>query len=205
MSEMINAVGQKVQELHPVVLPVPSAVRELEGLDKKQALSGLARKALQLSAGQLGFAIGALEKDDNGAPLPNNGLYWSLSHCSTCAAAVAAPAPIGIDVERIALYRPELVSEIADEAEWALVGEVTPLWLFSYWTAKEAVLKATGVGLAGLAQCRVIGISEASATVQYMGRVWQVLFYTGMAAHVIAITDQGLPLSWHFESFGVDR
>lgn len=201
---MINAPGQKVQRIHPVVLPVPSAVRELEGVAKKQGLSSLARKALHLSAGQFGVDIGVLKKNDNGAPLPSNGLYWSLSHCSTCVAAVAAPAPIGIDVEKITPFRPELVSEIADEAEWALVGELTPLLFFSYWTAKETVLKATGVGLAGLAQCRVTGISESGASVQYRDRSWQVLFYNGMTAHVIAITDQGLPLSWHFESFVVD-
>ena len=202
---MIDAPEQQIQKIHPVVLPVPSAVRELKGVDKTKALSSLARKALQLSAGQLGVDIGALEKDENGAPLPSNGLYWSLSHCNTCTAAVAAPAPIGIDVEKIAPHPPELVSEVADASEWAIGGEITPLLFFSYWTAKEAVLKATGVGLAGLAECRVTHMSNSGAIVQYLDRSWPVIFSTGMAAHVIAITDQGLPLSWHFEPFPMDR
>lgn len=186
-----------MQKIHPVVLPVPSAVSELQGVDKKNELSSLARKALHLSAGHLGVVIEALEKDENGAPLPSNGVYWSLSHCSTCTAAVAAPLPIGIDVENIGPYPRELVSEIADAAEWAIAGEITPLLFFSFWTVKEAVLKASGMGLSGLEDCRITGFSSGRAIVQHLSRTWRVLVYTGVAGHVVAITDQDLSINWH--------
>lgn len=197
---MAVASSPQITRLHPVVLPVPPVVRDLPGLDKVSALSAIGAQALRLSAGYLGVETGELGRDENGAPLPSSGLYWSLSHCDTYAVAVAAPSAVGIDIERIAPCSPGLETRIADEAEWSLVGEPTPLNFFCLWTAKEAVLKAAGVGLAGLSECRIIeknGIDYCR--VRYKIGIWRVILHTNLADHVIAITDQGLPINFHAE------
>lgn len=197
---MAAKTSPRITRLHPVVLPVPPAVRDLPGPDKVPALSAIGAQALRLSAGYLGVETGELKKDENGAPLPTSGLYWSLSHCDTYAVAVAAPSAVGIDIERIASCSPGLEARIADAAEWSLVGELTPLHFFCLWTAKEAVLKAAGVGLAGLPECRIIEMNSPDyCKVRYKSSIWRVILHTDLADHIIAITDQGLPISWHGE------
>lgn len=68
--------------------------------------------------------------------------------------AFAAHAPVGLDVERIdpALNVAEMVTRALAEHEVSyllrLSPDERPAAFFAYWTRKEAVLKATGDGLA---------------------------------------------------------
>lgn len=92
-----------------------------------------------------------LSRDDAGRPLlPNKTL--SLTHTRLDGQAVAgvviADVPVGIDVEPIRKRAAGLESRILSD------GERLPEWppsddarLLAAWTAKEAVLKADGVGL----------------------------------------------------------
>ena len=83
-----------------------------------------------------------------------------------------ADFPIGLDIEKIRPCAPGLYRMAADEAEWSLGGAADDLLFFRYWTAKEAVLKSLGIGLAGLSKCRVIRIVDdhhLTAAVQTSG------------------------------------
>jgi 4'-phosphopantetheinyl transferase len=133
----------------------------LRGRDKVVRLSSLARKAVQLSAGQSGVNLGELVKSPEGAPLPVGGYFWSLAHKTEYVAGVVADFPIGVDIEKIKPCAPGLYRMAADEAEWKLGGGAGDLLFFRYWTAKETVLKTLGIGLTGLSQCRIIQIVDA--------------------------------------------
>lgn len=184
--------------LHPVVLPVPAAQQRLRGREKVAALRARAREALALSAGYAGLRLGPLAKDDNGAPLPSGGVYWSLSHKSACVAAVAALRPVGIDVERIKPVSAGLRRRIAEADEWAMAPAEEQHIFFRFWTAKEAVLKAVGTGLVELSQCRIAQVSAADTLLlHHGGRVFKVRQRWVDTDHLVAVTTDGAAIVWH--------
>jgi malonyl CoA-acyl carrier protein transacylase/phosphopantetheinyl transferase len=111
----------------------------------------------------------AVDNDERGKPyvrgmhgriLPR--LEVSIAHCAEAAVAIARPAAdlpagagVGIDVEEVLARPPETVDFALGRAERELLetcvagGEPPELWFTRFWTAKEAVAKARGTGLAG--------------------------------------------------------
>ena len=145
------------QLLHPVILPVPQQVQGFKPKDRVTFLSRHARRALSRSAAKSGVHAGELLKDENGRPLPFDGTFWSITHKTQYVAGVVAPTPIGIDIERIRELSRGLFRKTAADPEWALADTEgkSLLTFFRFWTSKEAVLKATGVGIKDLLKCQV--------------------------------------------------
>jgi len=188
--------------LHPVIMPVPSAIRELSGREKILALRRHARTALARSASLSGLTLGALRQGERGQPLPSQGVYWSLSHTTEQVAAVAAPDRIGIDIERITTFTAALQERIAGSREWEL-ATVDELLFCRYWTAKEAVLKAVGVGLGGLSRCSITEITdEVQLRLAYGSESWIVSHCLKAASHLAAITAAAGLVEWHLLDAG---
>lgn len=184
--------------IHPVAMRVPADHQEQIGRERVKALSRLARHALHHSARRGGWRLGTLEKDSDGVPLPSNGIHWSLSHKETLVVAVAAPFPIGIDVEKIRPVDERLYRRVAVEAEWDLTGARDRLTFFRFWTAKEAVLKAVGKGIAGLGHCRVATIhDEGMMTVTYDDTAWTVTHHWIDEQHLAAVTAEPERIQWY--------
>jgi len=184
--------------LHPVILPVPAAARPLKGRPKVDALRAAAREALALSARHSQRKLGPLDKDDNGAPLPSNGVYWSLTHKNVYVAAVCSPHAVGIDIERLRPVSQGLRERLAAPDEWALAPTVDTVLFFRYWTAKEAVLKAVGMGLTGLSRCRIQRIEDDDhLLLTYDGLPWQVTHHRIGQDHLVTITSDRVELKWH--------
>ena len=162
--------------LSPVVMPVSAAVRRLSGREKVAALSEFARAALRVSADRAGIDLGEPAQDDEGIPLPAGGYAWSVSHKTRYVAAVISRAVAGIDIEEIRPRRADIFPYVAAEAEWALFGGRSWDALYRCWTAKEAVVKSAGIGLAGLKSCRVLDVPDAAAvTLSFQGRRYNVI------------------------------
>jgi 4'-phosphopantetheinyl transferase len=188
----------RAARIHPVAMRVPAWHREQIGRERVKALSRLARQALHNSARQGGWALGSLEKDSDGVPLPSNGIHWSLSHKETLVVAVAAPFPVGIDVERIRPVDERLYRRVAAAAEWNLTGGMDRLTFFRFWTAKEAVLKAVGKGIAGLGHCQVATIhNERMMTLMYDDTAWTVTHHWIDDRHLAAVTADPERIQWH--------
>jgi 4'-phosphopantetheinyl transferase len=184
--------------LHPVILPVSDEEQRLTGRAKVAALRRRARQAAALSARYGGWPLGAMEKDADGVPLPSNGMHWSLTHKTTFVAAVVAPAPVGIDLERIKPVSSGLYQHVADEREWALAPQKDLPVFFRYWTAKEAVLKAVRKGLAGLSKCRVVRIiDEDQLLLHYEQTPWTVVHYRFEPDHLATVTSTQVRIVWH--------
>ena len=111
--------------------------------------------------------------DPQGKPgLPQHPrLHFNLSHCDDRVAIVVADASVGIDIERVARFSADdpLAATILAPAElvaWAaLAREARALALARAWVAKEAVLKACAVGLAG-GELHAIGLPAGDGLVQ---------------------------------------
>ena len=87
--------------------------------------------------------------DPHGRPrLPRTLLEASISHSGdVVAVAVTQAGPVGVDIEQVgAADHTDLVSTVCTGSEQRNVGTATDF--YAYWTRKEAVLKATGEGLA---------------------------------------------------------
>ena len=185
-------------KIHPVILAVPEPERQLKGRDKVAALRRVARTALQLSAQYSGVTLGSLEKAENGAPLPSNGIHWSLTHKERYVAAVTAPHPIGIDIEKNRPCSDRLYQRLAAPQEWDLAQEVNQTLFYRYWTAKEAVLKAVGQGLTGLTRCQIIEIlDDTHLRLTYDDMVWRVTQLWAAENHIVTVTSDDDEIEWH--------
>ena len=185
-----------LRAIYPVLLPVADDKRALTGREKVVYLSAWARAALAMSARETGIVLGALEKNDAGAPLPSNGYYWSLAHKSDCVAAVVADVPIGIDIEKSREVTPGLYRRIATDEEWRLGSENREHLFFRYWTAKEAVLKVAGTGIRELAYCRIARVvDEQLIQLDFKGEPFQVRHFFH-DRHTIGIVDVGCPIEF---------
>lgn len=182
--------------LFPVILLVAPLDRDRRRKAKVEALSRWARRALAQSCVRSGLRLDALPKTQAGAPLPVGGVYWSLSHKTDIAGGVAADRPIGLDLETLRPVRDALTRKIADDAEWQLIGGRDVEAFFRFWTAKEAVLKAVGVGIAGLSRCRVVEVPDHRRMIlSFDGHRWPVE-QVRFGGHVAAVTAHRLEVVW---------
>jgi 4'-phosphopantetheinyl transferase len=182
--------------LFPVILPVIEDTSKLSGKEKVALLSRVSREALKLSAEKSGVTVGELYKDENDVPLPFGSHYWSLSHKPKYVAAVISHDRIGIDIEEIKPRSESLFSYVATGEEWELSQEKSWDTLFRYWTAKEATLKAIGVGIGGLKTCRIISVpDEGHIILDCQNRLFEVeqLRYKG---HIVSVLKGNNQIEW---------
>ena len=179
--------------IYPVIMSVPERAAGSRGKHKAARLSALAREALNMSAARAGMELAGIHQDEQGRPLPSEGCWWSVSHKPEYVAAVAARERTGIDIEEVRPRREATFRYVAREDEWALCQEKSWLNLFRYWTAKEAVVKAAGTGLAGMRACQVVALPDESTIFLYCdNRLYQVaqLSYDGHLASVVTNDDE---------------
>ena len=189
------------RKIYPVILAVPAKVGDFKPRDRVKFLSRHARQALRLSAQKSNMPLGELKQDENGAPLPSNDIYWSITHKTHYVGGAVAPAPIGIDIERIRECAPGLFAKTAGDREWALADPDKDSFLtfFRYWTSKEALVKTSGSGLKDLLKCQVIRIiDDRHLKIRYSGREWLIEhFYFDQ--HIASITQNKYQIEWALE------
>ena len=174
--------------LYPVILAVPEADQDLAARERVENLSRHARKALGISAKKSGVAIERLLKDEHGAPLPFAGNYWSVTHKPAYVGGVIAAVRIGIDIEKIRPCSEALFKKVAKDSEWNLSNEEAYTLFFRYWTAKEAVLKATGAGIRDLSKCRIVHVMDADhLIIDHQDSTWTIehFFFNNHIASVV--------------------
>jgi len=190
--------------LFPVVSPVTDGLSGLRGREKVALLSGCARQALRLSAARAGVALEDISKDQDDVPLPSAGHHWSVSHKSRYVAAVVGSGPTGIDIEEVRPRKHSVFLYVASDEEWELCGGRSWDALYRYWTAKEAVVKSAGTGLAGMKSCLVVSVpDETQILLFFQGRlrtVEQVRF----DGHVVAVLKDDNAVEWVFPGRGDD-
>lgn len=125
-----------------------------EAAERFTLARGLLRRAL---GGVLGEEPASLEFSygPQGKPgLEGKAVSFNLSHSEDWAAiAIAKGREVGVDLEKIRPHEPRLAERYFSAPEAILyratVREKQELAFFHFWTAKEAYLKARGVGISG--------------------------------------------------------
>jgi len=182
--------------IYPVILKVPEEKQALTGRELVRFLSQYAREAVISSAQKSGIDFFVFEKNDDGVPMPSNGFFWSLSHKPEYVAGVISDARIGIDIEPIRPVQSSLVNRILDKDEQQVTGMVSDELFYRCWTGKEVVLKATGVGLKGLSQCKLHQvIDDKTLVISCLQEYWKIeQFY--FDNHVASVVREEKKVQW---------
>jgi phosphopantetheinyl transferase len=94
----------------------------------------------------------------SGQPFIDGGPAFSISHCRELVACAMTPVgTIGLDVEHVDDVRAEQLRAVLHADERALLRAEDPRSAAELWTAKEAALKASGLGLRELSRVRLQG------------------------------------------------
>jgi 4'-phosphopantetheinyl transferase len=185
----------KNQTLYAIILAVPDNIKDLKPKERVKFLSRHARRALEISAEKSRITLGELAQDEHNAPLPFNGIFWSISHKTEYVGGVVGPTPIGIDIEKIYSRAKSLFRKTASESEWSL-ADTSLTTFFRYWTSKEAVLKTAGIGLKDLSKCRVIRIrDDHHLDIEYEDQKWQVE-HAYFEDHIASIVKNDFQIDW---------
>ncbi|MBI9088188.1 MAG: 4'-phosphopantetheinyl transferase superfamily protein [Desulfobacterium sp.] len=168
-----------------------------KGRPRVKALGDYARQSLRISGERSGFYPGMLLKGTAGEPLPCGGVHWSISHKPECVAGVVSHVPGGIDIERVKPVSDNLFNKILAPEEAACFGESDRVEaFFKTFTAKEAVLKTHGVGLAGLSRVRVVAAPTPLVTrLDYQGDVCTVAHFW-VDGHIASVVREGVDVVW---------
>jgi len=182
--------------LRPVVQPVVG-IDEAPRPGRLGLQRRAARRALDACARLCGLGQQEWPQSDNGVPLPlPDGHHWSIAHKPGCVAAVIADCPVGIDVERVRPRTPHLFEAVAVDDEWALLGDRSWECFFRLWTAKEAVLKARGLGMRGLEDCRVVHVATDTRLMLASGGDEYFVELFRHEDHLAAVTASGHRIDW---------
>ena len=87
--------------------------------------------------------------NDYGAPYIKGGPHFSISHCKRGIAVAVSENPIGIDIESIRSFKPELMRKTMNEDEQLRItsSAIPEVEFIRFWTQKEALLKLQGTGI----------------------------------------------------------
>lgn len=163
-----------------------------------------------LLASYLGQAPHAIEftENEHGKPALADvaDLHFNVSHCHDLALiGLTRRAPIGVDVEAIRALpgRSALISEClaADEQAWLARQPATAQQrdFFRLWSAKEALLKAIGSGLATAPASVAVALGEPGAPARVLsvaaevgGADWSLFSDCSDGRHVVGVALRGL-------------
>lgn len=107
-------------------------------------------------------------------------IHFSLSHCRVAVACAVSDRPVGIDIESIRSYRPELAAYVLSEADLQEVmqAERPDVEFIKRWTQKEAFLKLTGQGISNEMKHLDMSGTESHTEVNLeVGYAWTVCNY----------------------------
>jgi len=137
-------------------------------------------------------------RDMGGAPSVVRGWYASLSGTPALTAAVVAPFPIGVDVEYLKRERWEVARELFRRAgEIETLGSDACQDVLALWTAKEALVKLSRVGIVDLCRVGLVRREGEAFTLRYkhLERLVQV---RTLGNHVLSLaTEEPVVLAVH--------
>jgi 4'-phosphopantetheinyl transferase len=173
--------------LRPVLIPLPTERTGREGIELARTA---ARRALTESArigGMPPVAEPAFQYDADGAPRPLDGWYHAVTNTQGIVAALVAPVPVAIDAEWLGRPRVGAARTSFAPDELGVLGGDEDADVLRLWTAKEAMLKLDGAGLARLSECRIVDRIAEDALLMQLGKEKRRVSLLQHDDHVLAV------------------
>ena len=180
--------------LRAVLAARPTAPRGRAGVEEARRLG---RAALEESARVSGFELPAgtppFPRDAERAPLPiqrtdgHGPLYWSTTNTTGLVVALVAPVPVGVDAEWLGRPRSEAVVAYVPEGERQRTGLATPLAAFAIWSAREAVVKCAGIGMAAMGDVALVDAPSAGPWSMRLGSALYHVRQLRDERHVVSV------------------
>ena len=154
-------------------------------------------KARSLVAGLLLRRICGVTDDcqlmtgENGKPyLKNGGMYFNISHSGDYVVLAAADSEVGVDIEKVTSYSDAVAARCftPEEREW-MRREGDNEAFFRLWTAKESVMKASGLGFSLSPETFCVLPMDTSAH-RVAGKSW-FLDWLAYDGHIICSAIEG--------------
>lgn len=139
-------------------------------------------RALKDRLGEIPLPL-EIDCDKQGKPyLTDHEIQFNLSHSGRYAACALGEMPLGVDIQLLRSYSPELIRRCFTTAEQRMLMESPePERTFvQLWTRKESLLKAVGIGLR--APLSGLDVSGADPVVSFQGEsyvFWEQSFTDG--------------------------
>jgi len=132
------------------------------------AARGMVRQTLAALRGERAGDL-LIRTEPNGKPYVEGGPHFNLSHSEHRALLAVAAFPLGVDIEAVRTMEDAVADFAFSPAEQAALRAFPPgerqAAFFRGWTRKEAVVKARGDGIDGLAQFDV-SLDEAAVVLR---------------------------------------
>ena len=111
-----------------------------------------------------GVGFADFSYSERGKPyLPDNtDIHFNISHSGCYVACAVSDKPVGVDVQKIVGYKPDLAKRVCNEPELNRIEDSkdSASEFTKIWTQKEAVLKMRGTGIAGGDIKHCLGINQ---------------------------------------------
>jgi hypothetical protein len=162
--------------LHAVLVPLSTRnARAQRHPAAREALAEALRASAELAGAPRSLPCEDWPRSATGAPAPVVGWHASLADTTGLAVALVARVPVGVDVEWLRRPRWQAAEErFRASGELALLGADDGASVLALWTAKEALLKLAGVGLADLGRCPFLGRDGELFRLAHRGREHEV-------------------------------
>ncbi len=182
--------------VHAVLIAIPDDT-DLDLPRRRRRQREYARLALRRCAELSDAPLEGWRQDAQDVPLPSAGFHWSISHKRRWACAVVADHAIGIDIECITPRREGLFSMVGGDGEWDRLGGRSWENFYRLFTAKEATLKAHGLGIGYLRDCVLTEVQdERHLTMQHAGRRCPIEHFRH-DGHIAAVSGAGRSIQWN--------
>lgn len=172
-----------------------ASLRDERDRASRMLSAALLRAVLAPFAGQPPDAL-RFERSAQGKPhlaAGAAGVHFNLSHTRELIAIAVAGMEVGVDAEAVrpALDWEEVAGQYLAPGElaWcsAAPGGDAAARFCSLWTVKEAVVKASGEGIARVREVAVEPSGEAGLAVEAFGQSFQVAVFAPVPAHRVAV------------------
>ncbi|MCG8365690.1 MAG: 4'-phosphopantetheinyl transferase superfamily protein [Pseudanabaenales cyanobacterium] len=179
----------------------------------RSILRTILSRYLALAPSQIEFCYGPHGKPSLADTCSEQSLCFNLSHSADLALyAVTRDRQIGVDIEQMRRVEAEqLAQRFFSPREYAVINALPPerqqTAFFQLWTCKEAALKATGKGIAGLDQVEAsLGVEKPTQLIRLNGDSlsldsWSIQQLTPAPGYVASLAAEGHDLKVSYLSF----
>lgn len=175
--------------LHVALATLPTGLSRRERPPRAAAaVRRVLRASARRAAAPADLPTGDWPREPSGAPAPQGGWHASFADTAGAVCGVVAPVRAAVDVEWLERPRWEVARErFRADGDLGRLGSEARDDVLALWTAKEAVLKLAGIGLADLGRVPLVAHGAGVFWIAHRGRAHGVTVQR-CGEHLVAVS-----------------